>query len=492
MDDPGLNPEPEPDPDFDPDPDGLFEDVPSDLLEIVRSLEDDFFVGTMSKYVFRRALSCLQKKLLLEEELAFYILHQLRPTLSDILRSGQGSRFYVWLAMEISFVKLIDDSGSGLMTDHITRWSSMRNRTTFTGQMHTEQERTAFIEDFTSRFAQEVVLDVTEMELLYESGWVFRDVAQAHLRFVAATPLNILRFSGRMQTTSTFNKETKRLFYNYVVDPRDLFHHDQGAPLCVPQAIILSLLINLHGTKASALKYKQLTVALEALNFKTLLKSDGISFYDIPRIEAINKPIPERLLDCFPQLSGYLGLAINIFAGRMVRTGDGQTHFHLTPKLLSRKHSDFERYYNVDLLIDHHSFRNIPNKSTSQGQKHMLAITSLVRMCTRRNPLMRNNAPTYQFICRKCLRPFQRENDFLAHSRTCLSFPAARVFQPRRAWNSKIYRPYRHNKMTHRMEQNFVAFKRGELYKTLRPLTSSFIGHNALENLSFVVLVPAE
>ena len=458
----------------------LFEEIPSNLLDIVKTLENDFFVGVMSKYVFKRHENCEQRRFPLEEELAFYTIHHLRPTLKDILTTGNGNhRFYLWLAMEIAFQKMVEEElETGESVRYLTRWSSMRNRSMFSPMIHTVQERDNFVDEFTTRFSLEVTVDTTEMEELFSSGWVFTHIVQAHIRFCRGTPANILRFSGRAKRANTFNQETAKIFGRRVVDPSVCFTDDQQSnPTCLPQSIALSLLTSLNGQSPSDLTKTELKRAMEGLTFQTLLKTDGIPITDIPTIETLNKqPFSRETLDIFPQLSSYQGLAINLFTGRMVHTNNGPPHFCISPMLLSRFHSDY-KYRNVDLLIDHASFHKCGN-SVSSYQKHILCITNLSKLCAARSKLYKTNVSRYEHICRKCLKLFQSLESCIRHMSQCNFFVVGRPFQPRRTRNSKYYQPFRYNKYSKKMEQNYVRFKTGDLYKTLKPLTSTFIGQS--------------
>ena len=146
-------------------------DIPADLLTVTRTLTDDLFVGSMSKYIFQREPSCAWKRFIAQEELTFYLKFHLQPTLREIL-SDTSHRFFLWIAAEIQFVKLIQDDtqDDNDRTEECQRWSSMRNQSTFAPNLHSPNQTTTFINEFTKAFAEEVLTDIAEMEELFSSG----------------------------------------------------------------------------------------------------------------------------------------------------------------------------------------------------------------------------------------------------------------------------------------------------------------------------------
>ena len=105
--------------------DNRFNDNVNLPIVITHTLEDCAFVGRMSKHIFRRQQTPdnMNQRFCLEEELTFIITRYLNPLLKEILsRDNYGSQYYVWLAIETSYEKPMEENVK------ISRWSSLRNR----------------------------------------------------------------------------------------------------------------------------------------------------------------------------------------------------------------------------------------------------------------------------------------------------------------------------------------------------------------------------
>ena len=172
-----------------------------------------------------------------------------------------------------------------------------------------------------------------------------------------------------------------------------------------------------------------LQTTLETLNFKPLLEKDGISIANLRRLEQMNYPFSDRILQIAPTLSAYSGLAISLFRGRITRgettSKKGEAALLLFPTYLS-EHCDNPSYLNIDLLIDNAQFRDgettKPPPNSPAGVKHVLCITSLVKLCGRRNPFTKKNVSSFRHICRRCLKLFQTEEDYRYHCGVCRTF----------------------------------------------------------------------
>ena len=312
---------------------------------------------------------------------------------------------------------------------------------------------------------------------------------QAHIRFARATPNHVLRFAARPQMTNTsFLPAVRQIFgKNLVLDPSDFFvdSHPQTS-LCVPRCLALTLFVGLDGAWASTLNRAQLNAALRAINFTTVLKRDGISLADFKKFEELNSPFPPTLLSLFPELSAYKGLKVSIFRAKVISEDQGtskESKFFLFPKFLSSRHSDPE-LFPLDLLLDSSSLR-VEGASTGKpavkGKSlHVLAITSLVKLASLRNPLTKSKAHTFQHVCRRCLRTFRLEDEMRNHSSVCKAFPTCRPFQARRALNTRYFSPFYLNRFTRKMEPRFTKFKLGRLFTMLTPVSTVFYDMEAL------------
>ena len=193
----------------------------------------------------------------------------------------------------------------------------------------------------------------------------------------------------------------------------------------------------------------------------------------------MNFPFSERILDIAPTLSSSSGLAINVFKGRLVNnpTSKGGVELHIFGSYLS-KNANNPNVYQVDLLIDSAQFRNVKTASSGPNcfatSRHVLCITSLLKLCGRRNPLTKSNVSAYSYLCRRCLKLYKFEEDFRYHTSICTNFPLKRAHQPRRAKNSRTFQQFRVNRFNGKMEPSYIRFSLGKCFATIRPLTSSF------------------
>ena len=317
--------------------------------------------------------------------------------------------------------------------------------------------------------------------------WMFDYFRQLHIRKARSNLFNVLRFSGRPKRAHSFCKDAARIFGNLVHDPADFDFGDPGMMLCIPQSIVLGLLVGVKGVNVAALTRHHLHTAVESLVFKPVLRSDdGISLNSLSKIEELNRPFPPSLLAIIPELSRYEGLAISVFRGKLVRDkSTGVSQLSLSPKLLSRRHCD-SNFKSIDLLVDSPTFRDANNNNDNNHDdsrntnktrsQHILTITSLVRLCALRNRITKAKAPSYQFVCRRCLSCFRLEEELNRHTSLCNAFAVGRCFQPKRASNIKVFHPFRKNRYTGRMERNYIQFPKGHTYRSLKPLHSSFLG----------------
>ena len=142
-----------------------------DLVEVTSQLTHDLFTGNFSKWIFKRKETAenLSRTFLAADEISFYIFHYMRPKLLSIL-SGSTARFFIWAGMENSFQQIFDE------TETVSRWTSLRNRSTFCPSFASEEETIEFVTRFLRNFANEVLGDIFEMETIFRENAAKRNL----------------------------------------------------------------------------------------------------------------------------------------------------------------------------------------------------------------------------------------------------------------------------------------------------------------------------
>ena len=120
----------------------------------------------------------------------------------------------------------------------------------------------------------------------------------------------------------------------------------------------------------------------------------GIPLSKISDFEKTLTPIPRGLLEIFPPLNCFSGLALNIFTIR--RAGDT---YRIFPLSLSEHSRDLKSHLQIDLLLDSEDLRE-PSR-VPIPQNHALLIANLPLLLARFSD-KRNNARRYQYCCRSC------------------------------------------------------------------------------------------
>ena len=364
----------------------------------------------------------------------------------------------------------------------IYRWSSLRNSATYSPTLHHKREIKKYVREFVLHFYEEVLVDSEEMTEVFSSGLVFRDIRQCHLRYAKNSPENVLKFNnyaGRAKTSKPFDKQVQKVFSEHVLDPTTFKSRAAIPNSCVPQCIAISMLVNLNGFHSTTLTMTHLDQMLDVINFKGALGVNGIPLHNFQKIEKLNHaPWSNAMLQRCPRISSYQGISLNLFRAKIYKPPGEAVEVYLFPKYLSRHHHN-PHYYPVDMIIDSKDFW--PEMSQTPIKKHVLCVTSLISLCRRRgNPILwRRNR---NFICRACLKTFDLFTDQQTHANSCQGFPAGRAFQPRRALNSKIYKTFQYDKTTGQMQPNSIEFKMGDLYKTIRSLTTTVIDFESISN----------
>ena len=314
--------------------------------------------------------------------------------------------------------------------------------------------------------------------------------------------------------TDNFHPSIRQLFSNLILDPENFYPHQsnntlEAYSLCVPLTIALSLLIKLEGHTASSLTKEKIKNALNTFSFQSVLNPDnGISLSSFSQIETLNTPFTQYHTDQYARLSQFQGLSLNLFYGKIHQSPQNRPkntlnstkstntlQMFLFPKYLSRHH-DNPNFFQIDMLLSDPNFYLPEKKHQSQPKpkrfhlnKHVLAIVNLpLLVARRRNAATRNHARRYTEVCRKCLTLYKSSLELSEHKTQCQAYSSARAMQPRRCRNQIIYKPYIYNKYTKKVEVNYLKFKTGHLYRTLKPLFTTYID---FENLR-TDIVPEE
>ena len=157
-----------------------------DLIDVTVRLTDDLWSGRLSKFIFARSEyeENLARTYCPEDEISFYVVHFLSVKLEEIL-TDRSSRFLIWAAFECEFYQITDES------ERVSRWSSLRNRTTFCPSLSSTEDTARFVKNFMRNFANEALSDCVEMES------VFSLVLKTDKKMKPALPV-LLRTSVRL------------------------------------------------------------------------------------------------------------------------------------------------------------------------------------------------------------------------------------------------------------------------------------------------------
>ena len=296
---------------------------------------------------------------------------------------------------------------------------------------------------------------------------------QYHIRVIANVPPNLLAYGARCKQ-SLFKPEIKEIFGSLVLDPND-FVSQSNFDICIPAACILSIFAQCTATKNYDLTKNQFQTGLNALSFHSVFDicklNDGFTLEDIRTIEKLNSPPSPKLVELFPVMNNYSGIAINIFRAQ-ITTHDRKTNLHLFPTILSQQHKS-KNHLQIDLLRDSSQLR-LPTY-TKTKLNHVLTITNITKLLARRTGKSKH-AGEFTATCRACRSIFRDQNDFFCHStNSCCNFAVGGKCQKRRAKNKKIHRPYVFDHKSGKVRKNGIVFKRSKNFQTLKPLCLTFL-----------------
>ena len=278
--------------------------------------------------------------------------------------------------------------------------------------------------------------------------------------------MNQLHLGSDSRKPRPFNAKLTPLFHRLVFDPT--FYLTQGfdrANLCVPACILLGLHYKM-GPSLRTLTMTKVKQELKAINYGQFISihTPGIPLKDIDKFENTLTPIPNALIDLFPLLRCFHGLALNFFTVRK----EADT-FQLFPMSLSKRSRDLKTHLQLDFLIDSQDIRESNQEPTPQN--HILLIADLAMLLTRFSD-RKNNARRYKCCCRACCQVFLNKEAVEQHQSSC-DHRARTVTGRRKSRNVLIHTTTKKNKFSGLVEKNGLRFRRGDSFRTLKP--SAFI-----------------
>ena len=378
---------------------------------------------------------------------------------------------FIFLAVLIEYEQIKDP------TDLCQRWSSFRNRSWLLSWMLSDEEREECLNSILDEFIDSVYGDLEDMTQ-QGSGWSFKRIVHFDCRHIMSEPDNLIRYGYRFGRRIPFHPLLDKPFRRIVYDPdRYLQTGFDRANLCVPTCILIAIHIKL-GYPLRQLRMDTIERELRAVNFQSLLRPGqvGLAASDFSDLERLNScPINPLLVALFPALSFFDGIAINKYVIR--RYGEC---FRIFPMSLST-FSRCSRRFQVDLLVDSPDIRAPhTNPSRPPGLDHCLVITNLITLTAKFRGIG-TNLYRYKHICRTCLKVFYHfigPNSVSQHYQLCSGQVRGRLGR-RKSKNVLIHEPYRPNKFTGITEENGLSFRRGMLYKLLKPLSIGFLDFEA-------------
>ena len=387
--------------------------------------------------------------------------------------SSNTTGLFIFLAVLVEYEQIKDPS------DICQRWSSFRNRSWLLSWLLSDEEREECLNSIIDEFIDSVYGDLEDMTQ-QGSGWSFKRIVHFDCRHIMSDPDNLIRYGYRFGCRIPFHPLLDKLFCRNVFDPdRYLRTGFDRANLCVPTSILIAMHIKLkYPITALRLRVDTIEDELRAVNFRSLLRPGqvGLAASSFSELEKLNScPINPLLVALFPALSFFEGIAINKYVIR--RRGEC---FRIFPVSLST-FSRCPRRFQVDLLVDSPDIRAPQaNPSRPPGLDHCLVITNLIRLIAKFTPVA-VNWNRYKHVCRTCLKIFPQlsgSTSLYQHYQLC-SAQVRGSLGRRKSRNVLIHEPYKRNIFTGLTERNGLTFRRGELYKLLKPLSIGFLDFEA-------------
>ena len=185
----------------------------------------------------------------------------------------------------------------------------------------------------------------------------------------------------------------------------------------------------------------------------------GLALQDMGKLEAMNSnPIPEGLLQYYPQLAYFSGLSLNIF---LIREENGC--FRLFPIGLS-KNCRKTSHFHIDLIQITSSIL-VPGAITPNN--HVLAAPFLSTLMTK----FSGNRGHYSRICRSCCSVFSSTQALHAHFSVCsIDARKGSTSARKRSRNMFSHHPRKLNSFSGRLEPNGLKWRRSSNFKLCAPL----------------------
>lgn len=319
--------------------------------------------------------------------------------------------------------------------------------------------------------------DIEDMSADFGSSWNFSRICQFHIRHIRALPSNMIRFGARSRLGAAYLPPVEKLFNGCVYDP-DAFPPSTINNICVIKSIALAMFLSITPITPREIKSESMNRAIQALKYQHVLDpfpDGGVSATNFRALERANSPIPLPLIQLIPELGMYSGIAINLFRPKL--SADKSPKIYIFPTQLSVKHQD-PAFLQVDLLKCTPELLAEPTKMNKTA--HVLTIPHLARFLALRNPTYRLNAHQYRYICRHCLSIFVSIQLMNRHNKYCNTFPVGGRCQPRRSRNIKVHIDNMTDPATGQQRPNGLFYKRGHLYRAVRPLISTFYDSEAI------------
>ena len=305
------------------------------------------------------------------------------------------------------------------------------------------------------------------------SGWIFEQIICFDIRICHSLPQNYLHF-GLGGKKITFHPLLKNIFERRVYDPNVFLSARLKAQnLCVPVCIILGIMGKLGPTIRHMTKM-EMEAKVNLLPYKNLIdptaESIGLSLQQLSSFEDLLSPIPIEMVQCWPNLAIYSGIAINVFSIQRQKN-----EFRIFPNSLSR-FSRNSNYYQTDLLIENTHIKPEGTKDEraqtfGPHALHTLAIKNIgILMAKFQNK--GSSYERYSHVCRTCTKVFVSHQGLHDHYKTC-NEKRRGAMGKRRTLNRLIHRPIIKNKFTGKWERNGLRYKRKDISKLLRPLLFS-------------------
>ena len=323
-----------------------------------------------------------------------------------------------------------------------------------------------------------------------ESGWGFHSIKNFDCRYVITAPVNNLAL-GRANKKLVFHPLLQKLFFRSVFDPAEFLRAGYNKDnFCVLAAIIMAF-HSKFGPSINRVSIHTIESEMVHLNFKGLYRFShkGLKLTDLKKLEAMNEPLADGLLELFPPLALFKGIALNLFC--IKRQGD---EFRIFPLSLS-ENSRESSYFQVDLIRltpdllmteESVSLKKPfgPRRPAPQGspEDHVLYVPYLARLMTKFSHL-RLNACKYTFLCRSCCHTYKSSIALHNHYSTCPSNSRKGSATARkRSKNVYLHMPRRFNTFTNRQVQNGMTFQRSQNHRMLKPLLIGFADLEAYQS----------